>query len=274
MSPDTPSRTGFEVQDIQNEPDNRGIAIGKVGVSRLRYPLIWHESDGSSFTAQGEFRLSASLDAHHRGTHMSRFVEQLHLLHHSLGLQQWYEFPCQLARVLNASRADAAVAFSLFREIAAPNTGKVGMQAVEVGLDAHWQSDGQHWLELELALPIATVCPCSREISERGAHNQRGLVTVRGRILPELIARVSLLQLIQRFEGCASVPLYPVLKRTDEKLVTEQGYDQAKFVEDVVRDVVLAARDCRLYRSFRVEVENQESIHTHNAFAIVEEENA
>ncbi|MFW5801336.1 MAG: GTP cyclohydrolase I FolE2, partial [Spirochaeta sp.] len=217
------------------------------------------------------FALSASLDSHHRGTHMSRFIEQLQAVYQDISLISWNRFPEQIASVLEALRADTKVRFALFREVSAPHTKKVGMQAADIQLLSRWTRRSGSTLNLRLSLPVATVCPCSREISERGAHNQRGTVTVSGTVAQQRLSELSLLDTVTALEGCASVPLYPLLKRSDEKLVTEQGYDHAKFVEDVARDVVLLTRELNIFSDFTIEVENQESIHTHNAFAIIQE---
>ena len=273
MSSDTQRKIALSpMQDIQAESDNRQIPIQRVGVSKVSYPLIWHEPDGCCLPATGDFSLSASLAAHMRGTHMSRFMEHLQSNHEKLSLQRWYDTPVELAELLGADTADAIVRFRLFRKMKAPVTGRSGMQAYDVMLHARTAGHGKpRQLELKLELPIATVCPCSREISDRGAHNQRGTVLLCGVVRQDRIAAVQLSDIVAALEECSSVALYPILKRSDEKWVTERGYDTAKFVEDVARDVVLKTRELDVFDCFDVTVENQESIHTHNAFAFIQE---
>ncbi|GAB6090935.1 GTP cyclohydrolase FolE2 [Spirochaeta dissipatitropha] len=267
------SQDFMNTPDIQSETDSRGIVIQQVGISQLRYPLVWMEDQ--QMHSEGVFKFTASLPADQRGTHMSRFVELLHAQHTSLSMQTWMNFPDMIMEALQTDSASAEMQFSLFREIAAPVTGKIALQAAEVLLRSKKELSGNSSFSsmfIQLDIPIATVCPCSREISARGAHNQRGMVRISGYLRENLINNLQLKKLISTFEACSSVQLHPLLKRSDEKYVTEKGYDQAKFVEDVARDLVLAARNTEVFESFAVEVENEESIHTHNAFARINEE--
>lgn len=261
--------------DIQSETDSRGIEIQQVGISRLRYPLVWHENQQKAQHSEGLFKFTASLPADQRGTHMSRFVELLHANHTSLNMQTWMDFPDMIINALQTDSASAEMQFSLFREISAPVTGKYALQAADILIRSEKKISGGTSFSsmfIQLDIPIATVCPCSREISARGAHNQRGMVRISGNLYMNLVHSLQIQELIGIFESCSSVQLYPLLKRSDEKYVTEKGYDQAKFVEDVARDLVLVARKSEVFESFTVEVENEESIHTHNAFARICEE--
>ncbi len=260
-----------DMADVQSMQDKRGIEIDTVGVRRLFYPLVWHDGSGTSQSCRGEFSLSVSLPAQQRGTHMSRFLEHLHTAHRHISLQSWVDFAPKLANALQAQSVSAQVRFSLFRPVFAPITQQQGMQEIHIELKSAIKNGIQQALFLSITLPAATVCPCSKQISDRGAHNQRGEIQVSGYLSKVHLDPICLFDLVQEFEKCASVPVYPLLKRQDEKYVTEAGYDNAKFVEDVARDVVLATRTMNLFERFTVTVENQESIHAHNAFAKIKE---
>lgn len=253
--------------DIQATPDERRIPIDQVGVRRVKYPIQIRERDNGLQSTVGEFSLTVDLPQEFKGTHMSRFLEVLSEHNHDLSPDTIPHVLARLQEKLHAETAHLTVSFTLFREKSAPVTGKKGMMGYECGFTASAGRTAD--LAIHVTVPVATLCPCSKEISDYGAHNQRGYVSVN--VWPGPTAATLWLEdLIEMIESAASSPLYPVLKRPDEKFVTEQAYDNPRFVEDMVREVAIRFdRDSRIAK-YRIEVENHESIHDHNAFAMVE----
>jgi GTP cyclohydrolase I len=192
---------------------------------------------------------------------MSRFLEVLNENKGEVSVQVLPKLLKGLKERLNAESAHVDVSFPFFVEKAAPVTGKTGMMAFDCRFKA--ESNGSEDFVMEVVVPVTTLCPCSKEISDRGAHNQRGWVTARIRFRD----MVWIEEVIDMIESRASCALYPVLKRPDEKWVTEQAYDNPRFVEDMVREVALAFDADARITWYEVEVENEESIHAHNAYA-------
>ncbi len=255
------SNSNIPLVDIQSTPDTRNIAIDKVGVRAVKYPIQVRERDNGTQHSVGIFSLTVDLPQEYKGTHMSRFLEVLSEHNHDLSAETIPLVIQRLREKLKAATAQLEVKFTLFREKAAPVTGKKGMMGYDCGFIASGGDDVV--FGLHLCVPVATLCPCSKEISSYGAHNQRGYVTVK--ITPK--GQLWLEDVIDMIEAAGSAPLYPVLKRPDEKFVTEQAYDNPRFVEDLVREVALAFdRDDRV-SAYEIEVENHESIHDHNAYA-------
>ncbi len=251
------------VADIQNTPDDRNIAIDKVGVRAVKYPINVRERDNGPQHTVGVFSLTVDLPREYKGTHMSRFLEVLSQHNHDLSPETIPGILTQLREKLKAQTAHLEVKFTMFREKAAPVTGKKGMMGYECGFIA--AGGAIEDFQLYLCVPVATLCPCSKEISNYGAHNQRGYVTVKVR--PNGLLWLE--DVIDMIEAAGSAPLYPVLKRPDEKFVTEQAYDNPRFVEDLVREVALAFDRHDRVSAYEIEVENHESIHDHNAYAYV-----
>lgn len=261
--------TSQPLVDIQSTQDERNIPIDRVGVRNVKYPMYVRERDNGPQYTHGVFTLTVDLPREFKGTHMSRFLEVLGEHNHDLSVETIPHILAKLREKLHAETAHLEVTFKLFREKAAPVTGKTGMMAYDCGFSA-W-GGAKNCFELLLTVPITTLCPCSKEISAYGAHNQRGYVTVR--IKPNG-GTLWLEDVIDMIEACGSAQLYPVLKRPDEKFVTEQAYNNPRFVEDMVREVALAFdRDDRI-RAYEIEVENHESIHDHNAYAFLKRERA
>ena len=232
----------------------------------MRYPMHLRVRDNGQQQTVGEFTLTVDLPHEFKGTHMSRFLEVLSEHSHDLSIATIPDILAKLREKLKSDTAHLEVEFTLFREKSAPVTGKTGYMGYKCGFSA---SGGRiNELSLLLTVPVTTLCPCSKEISDRGAHNQRGYVTVR--IWPkDNSATLWLEDIIDLIEASGSAPLYPVLKRPDEKFVTEQAYDNPRFVEDIVREVALSFdKDVRIAR-YSIEVENHESIHDHNAYAYI-----
>ena len=247
--------------DIQKTQDTRNIAIDKVGVRGVKYPIqVLDRAEGRQHTI-GNFTLTVDLPSEFKGTHMSRFLEALNEHQKEISVESLPHLLESLRERLHAERAHVSVRFPFFMVKTAPVTGKTGMMEFECGFDCH--INGSYKSSLYLKVPVATLCPCSKEISNYGAHNQRGWVTVN----VQTSEMVWLEEVIEMIEQSASCPLYPVLKRPDEKWVTEHAYENPRFVEDLVREVALKFDADKRISGFEIEVENEESIHAHNAYA-------
>ncbi|HLK15338.1 MAG TPA: GTP cyclohydrolase FolE2 [Fimbriimonadaceae bacterium] len=257
--------------DMQAAPDVRNIPIDRVGVRGVKYPMHVRGRDGEMQHTVGHFTLTVDLPKEFKGTHMSRFVEVLSEHNHDLSVETIPAVLEKLRRRLSAKTAHLEVTFLLFMEKAAPVTGKTGMMGFECGFLATGGATNE--LQLELVVPVTTLCPCSKEIADRGAHNQRGYVRLK--LTPDRSRETLWLEdLIETVEAAGSAPLYPLLKRPDEKYVTELAYDNPRFVEDMVREVALALDADRRVLSYEIEVENHESIHDHNSYAYLKRERA
>lgn len=264
VPPDSP------LPDIQATPDARGLAIDQVGVSDLRYPIQVTDRDGKPFPTVATISMSVHLPHHFKGTHMSRFLEVLSRHEGEVTTQTLPDILHDLKQCLDAEEAHIEVAFTYFVTKKAPVSGaaaKVGCDCVFQGTSNGSEDD----LVLGITVPVTTLCPCSKEISDYGAHNQRGYVTleVRPRRRDGRHDFILIEELIEVAEKSGSAPLYALLKRPDERHVTMQAYENPVFVEDVVRNAAaLLSRDPRV-ASFRVKAVNHESIHDHNAFAVI-----
>ena len=247
--------------DIQKTTDRRNIAIDRVGVRKVRCPIVVLDRADERQQTIGDFTLTVDLPAEFKGTHMSRFLEVLGEYGKEISVHALPELLGRLRERLNAEKAHINVRFPFFMSKAAPVTGKTGMAEFECGFDA--EINGVFTSQLYVRAAVATLCPCSKEISQYGAHNQRGWVTAR----VGTSDHVWLEEIIEMIEGSASCALYPVLKRPDEKWVTEHAYENPRFVEDLVREVALKFDEDPRITGYEVEVENEESIHMHNAYA-------
>lgn len=255
-----------ELVDIQASQDSRNIPIDKVGVRKVKYPMQFQERDNGVQHTVGQFTLTVDLPSEFKGTHMSRFLEVLSEHNKSFGPTSIHGILAKLREKLNAETAHLEVDFTLFREKAAPVTKKIGMMGYDCGFKASSGATEDFWITL--VVPVTTLCPCSKEISAFGAHNQRGYVSVK--VQPNLSKGTLWLEdLIDLIEESGSAQLYPLLKRPDEKFVTEQAYQNPRFVEDMVREVALKFDADTRIGSYQIEVENHESIHDHNAYATI-----
>ncbi len=251
--------------DTQSENDTRDIAITRAGVSGLRYPVTVVRPEGDVFSTVCEASLTASLAAAHRGTHMSRFVEELHGAHQNVSPAGVIALARRLRTRLKAEAATAELTIPWFIEKQAPVTGGTGFMDYTVTWKAAAAAKSAR-LQTTVRVPMGTLCPCSKAISDRGAHNQRGYANV----TVETATPVWPDDLISRVEAAASCELYSVLKRPDEKFVTERAYDRPVFVEDIVRDIALNLKSLKGLRGYRIEAVNLESIHSHNACALID----
>jgi GTP cyclohydrolase IB len=255
-----------ELTDTQNEPDDRNIAIDRVGVKALRFPVEVRDKDGQVQRTVATVALAVDLPHQYKGTHMSRFVEVLNAHGNCLDVRSMAGLPRELLERLDARRAHVELQFPFFRSKAAPVTGKTGLVDYEVRFEVEAEKDGGVDFVVTVIVPVATLCPCSKAISARGAHNQRGYVTYSVRF-KEPVWIEDLIALVERSASCE---LYSLLKRPDEKAVTERAYDNPVFVEDLVRNVAARSNAHDNITWYRVEAENHESIHNHNAYAVVE----
>ena len=252
--------------DVQGSRDHRNLAIDRVGVRRLRYPILVQTAEGTAASV-ADFSLSVALAADQKGTHMSRFVALLESMNKqglALSPETMADLSRDLLALLEAREGTMTAAFPLFIEKTAPVSGVKSLMDYQVVLEAE-SSSGRASVAVEVRVPVKSLCPCSKEISDYGAHNQRSEVTVRA-VFAEGSAP-SLETLIRVVETQASCELWGLLKRPDEKYVTERAYDNAKFVEDLVRDVAISVKALHGVESFSVEAENFESIHNHSAWA-------
>ena len=255
------------MEDVQKRFDSRGLDIDRVGVKDISYPItVLDRAKGTQHTV-GRFNLFVDLPHSFKGTHMSRFVELLNEYHGHISVRNFGQICQAMKERLSASRAHLEIAFPYFIEKQAPVSGSTGLMEYQCRIEG--SADDSLDLIVEVKVPIQTLCPCSKEISDRGAHNQRAYVTVQYRS-----HRMKWIEdIISLVESSASSAVYSVLKREDEKFVTEHAYDHPTFVEDVVREVatkLLADKDISW---FHVEAEAYESIHNHSAYAALEREN-
>ncbi|MGD8702057.1 MAG: GTP cyclohydrolase FolE2 [Desulfosarcina sp.] len=251
------------MKDVQNQRDHRNIPIDKVGIKNLRYPIrVKDRRDGSQSTI-ASINMYVDLPQEYKGTHMSRFVEMLHLLKLEISLSKFSALLEAMKQNLDAASAHIEVSFPYFIEKQAPVSQAPGLMDYNCRIIGTSNSRNEIDLVSEVNVPITSVCPCSKEISDHGAHNQRGSVQLQTRFKKF----IWLEDMIELVESCASCDVFSVLKRVDEKQVTEQGFSNPKFVEDVVRDIAeqLIADDNITW--FSVSAENFESIHNHSAYA-------
>ena len=254
------------LSDTQSEKDERNIPIDRVGIKSLRFPVEVVERSGKVQSTVATAALAVDLPPHHKGTHMSRFVEVLNAHGSCLDVRSMAALPREMLQRLDALRAHAELGFTFFRSKPAPVTGKEGMVDYEVRFEAEAEKGGEVDFVLTVMVPVTTLCPCSKAISDRGAHNQRGVVTYSIRFDGPFWIEVAL----ELVEESASCELYSLLKRPDEKEVTERAFDNPVFVEDLVRNVALRSDAHDAITWYRVEAENFESIHNHSAYALIE----
>jgi len=251
--------------DVQSQQDVRKIAINKVGVKNLKHPIVVLDKKNKFQNTVATINMYADLDSNLKGTHMSRFIEVFNQYHGNFSMKSFLNMLDHIVEALSAESAYAEVTFPYFIEKSAPVSGEKSMMDYTCQYIGEVQRAVSDFY-VGIHVPVATVCPCSRDISDRGAHNQRGIVRVTLRY-KKLFWIEDIIQLI---EGSASSELFTLLKREDEKYITERAFDHPRFVEDLVRDVTRKLERDGRFPWFSVEAENFESIHNHNAYAYVE----
>lgn len=269
----TVSTTSVTMPDVQSRVDTRQIAIQKVGVRGVRYPLQVQIGAQPQPTV-ADWELTVALPAEEKGTHMSRFIALLEEYRaQAVGLQDFCQMAADMLDLLDARQGEMQARFPIFINKEAP-VSKV-QSLLDYELEWIVQADADkpqsiERLQVGVTVPVTSLCPCSKEISDYGAHNQRSHVVVQLSLDPARLEGFDLPAVIAAIEEQASCQLWGLLKRTDEKYVTEHAYDNPKFVEDLVRDVAVYLGSLDNILSYRVEAENFESIHNHSAYAVVE----
>ncbi|BBM87116.1 GTP cyclohydrolase FolE2 [Candidatus Uabimicrobium amorphum] len=255
------------MRDVQNSHDNRKIPIKKVGVKDLRYPIEVLDKNNEYQSTIANISMYVDLPHHFKGTHMSRFVEILNEYRGEVTLRNINQLLGKMTDQLNSDCAHVEIDFAYFISKIAPVSKRKSLLDYNCSFIASYSKQDQQYNNiLQVKTPVTTLCPCSKEISKYGAHNQRAIVTIQVKYSDF----VWIEELIEIAESSASSPLYTLLKREDEKYVTEKAYDKPVFVEDLVRNAaVLLNQDPRILW-YRVESENFESIHNHSAYAMVE----
>lgn len=253
------------LRDTQSERDFRKIAIDRVGVKNLRYPMQIRDKAHATQSTIATVQLTVDLPHHFKGTHMSRFVEVLNEHGPIFHVENIGDLLQELRKRLHAETAHVTFEFPFFLEKPAPVTKAVGLLDYGVRFDATADAEKTDFI-VTVIVPVTTLCPCSKAISKHGAHNQRGIVTYSIRFRRP----VWIEDMIRLVELSASSELYSLLKRPDEKAVTERAYENPVFVEDLVRNIAAKSADQPDITWFCVEAENFESIHNHNAYAKVE----
>jgi len=252
----------LHIPDTQSERDERHLVIQQVGVKDVRYPLQLKLGNSSQPTV-GTWQLDVRLPAEKKGTHMSRFVAWLDALKEPLDAAGLRQLHAQMLDKLEAVDGRIEVRFTFFIRKRAPVSGIESLLDYQ-GAFISETRDGCTRVHAEIAAPVKSLCPCSKEISDYGAHNQRSLVTIRVELKDD---RLGLAELVRFAEESASSEIWPLLKRSDEKWITEHAYENPKFVEDLVRDVALRLNAEPRIGAYSAEVENFESIHNHSAYA-------
>ena len=259
----------FFMPDIQATADHRRLAIQQVGVKGLRYPLTLEDVAGEAHPTVATLAMTVGLPPEVKGTHMSRFVELLERPRAALSLPDLRQMFAEMLLHLQANSGRIEIRFPYFIRKMAPVSGVSSLLDIDAGIDVWAEPGGKVEMALAVTVPVTSLCPCSKEISDYGAHNQRSHLSLR----VQLKAEMALEELVRIAEDAASCEVFGLLKRPDEKWVTERAYDNPKFVEDLVRDIALRLQDDARIGTWSVASENFESIHNHSAYALIEGRN-
>jgi GTP cyclohydrolase IB len=252
------------IADVQSSADTRHIAIDKVGIKDIRHPVrVKDRSEGEQHTI-ASFNMYVNLPHNFKGTHMSRFVEILNLHEREISVESFKEMLNEMTGRLEAEAGHIEMTFPYFVNKTAPVSGVQSLLDYEVSFIGEIRK-GKPQMQIKIVVPVTSLCPCSKKISDRGAHNQRSHVT----LTATTCKFIWIEELIELVESQASSELYGLLKRPDEKYVTEKAYDNPKFVEDMVRDIAAALNADDRVCAYTVESENFESIHNHSAYALI-----
>lgn len=255
------------IEDVQSRVDSRNISVTKVGIKDIKYPLHLITKNNQIQTTLANFTMTVKLPPDVKGTHMSRFVELLHEHQHPIAINDFHLLLEQMLPKLQAELGEIVAKFTYFLEKTAPVSKVKSLLDYEVVLKTFAQENDNFTTELKVVVPITSLCPCSKEISEYGAHNQRSHITLTVTLSPNHTMTIE--DLIGLAERHASCELYGLLKRSDEKYVTERAYENPKFVEDLVRDIACELKQTDGVEKYIVESENFESIHNHSAYAMI-----
>lgn len=253
------------IEDVQNTPDTRHLDINKVGIKSIRHPIIVKDKNGGEQNTVAMFDMYVHLPHNFKGTHMSRFVEILNSNERAISIESFETILRDMVERLEAKSGYIEMHFPYFVNKAAPISGVNSLLDYDVTFIGEIK-DNQFSITVKVLVPVTSLCPCSQKISDYGAHNQRSHVTITAKI-NDFIWIEDIITLVEKQASCE---LYGLLKRPDEKYVTEKAYDNPKFVEDMVRDVASALNDEKRIDAYIVESENFESIHNHSAYALIE----
>jgi len=254
-----------QIADVQGSEDTRRIPINKVGIKDIYHPVRIKERSGAEQHTVANFNMYVNLPHNFKGTHMSRFVEILNNHEREISVKSFRDMMSELTERLDAESGHIEMSFPYFVNKKAPVSGVESLMDYKASLIGE-RKDGVSTIWVKVVVPVTSLCPCSKKISDYGAHNQRSHVTVAAKVSSFLWIE----ELIELVESEASCELYGILKRPDEKYVTERAYDNPKFVEDMVRDIAVRLNADDRVRAYTVESENFESIHNHSAYALIE----
>lgn len=259
------SDTSSTLPDVQSSQDTRAIAINKVGIKDIRHPVQVKDRTGQIQHTIANFNMYVDLPHNFKGTHMSRFVEILNNHEWEITVESFKTMLTEMTNRLDAECGHIEMSFHFFINKTAPASGVQSLLDYEVTFIGE-RSNNLNIINIKVVVPVTSLCPCSKKISDRGAHNQRSHVTVN----IETEDFIWIEEIIDLVESQASCELYGLLKRPDEKVVTERAYDNPKFVEDMVRDIAYQLNADERILAYTVESENFESIHNHSAYALIE----
>ena len=253
------------IADVQNTPDTRHLSINKVGIKDIRHPVRVRDRSGGEQHTVASFNMYVNLPHNFKGTHMSRFVELLNAYEREITVESFKDILLRMRKALAAESGHIEMNFPYFISKPAPISGVESLLDYDVTLIGEINGN-KSVMTIQVVVPVTSLCPCSKEISDYGAHNQRSHVTITAHTQDF----VWIEDLIDIVEEEASCEIFGLLKRPDEKFVTERAYDNPKFVEDMVRDVAKRLAADKRISGYRIESENFESIHNHSAYAMIE----
>jgi GTP cyclohydrolase I len=253
------------IADVQGSADDRRIAIDKVGIKDIFHPVRVKDRNGEEQQTVANFNMYVDLPQDFKGTHMSRFVEILNNHERQITVKSFRDMLSELTDRLDSDSGHIEMSFPYFVNKKAPVSGVESLLDYQASLIGE-RKDGKNIIFIKVVVPVTSLCPCSKKISDYGAHNQRSHVTIKARVDSFMWIE----ELIDIAEEEASCELYGILKRPDEKYVTERAYDNPKFVEDIVRDIAVRLNADDRVRAYVIESENFESIHNHSAYALIE----
>ncbi len=253
------------MEDVQNSQDTRQIPINKVGIKDIRHPVRVADRNGTEQHTIANFNMYVNLPHNFKGTHMSRFVEILNNHEREITVKSFKEMMVEMTERLEADSGHVEMSFPYFVNKTAPVSNVQSLMDYDVTFIGDFV-DGDNKFTLKVLVPVTSLCPCSKKISDYGAHNQRSHVTVTA-TLKDFMWIEEIIDLVEKEASCE---LYGLLKRPDEKAITERAYDNPKFVEDMVRDVAARLNSEDRISAYIVESENFESIHNHSAYALIE----
>ena len=256
-----------ELQDTQNKVDVRNIPITRVGIKDIKYPFEISDRDGVPQSTIGNFTMSVGLPHNVKGTHMSRFVKILEDQDSSLSIKNFDSLVKNTTNILDSDSAYISVDFTYFKKKCAPVSRVESLLDYSINYTCEVKNNVVNKY-LKVTVPVTSLCPCSKNISAYGAHNQRSHISAH--IRTEKTVWID--DVIEMLEDQASCQIYGLLKRPDEKYVTEQAYDNPKFTEDIIRDVAVTLNKDERISAYKIESENFESIHNHSAYAYIEKD--